>query len=241
MGRGLLPAGLLLLAIVTSAAGITCNFRDAASLTSCVGSILSASRPALKKRFDPLRFRGVSGTGAINWTLTGVQFHGLSQFQVIVLEVQHSANLSLTVQAALGWQRLAGSGAGWFSTCPRVLGKPQCFSFTARPRLRVEGAVASLATELYLSLRNGTLKVTPRNTQVGFDIEKLNVNVNLDGFLGVLDNMLRNPSDKYAEKLTKEWWTKNKPILENKAKKFLNQLVKKHLSQDLATLLKGVR
>ncbi|KAF0294701.1 hypothetical protein FJT64_007653 [Amphibalanus amphitrite] len=169
---------------------------DDRSLSSCVRGLLAAGQPALQRFIDPLPLAAFSGSGALNWTLTGAQLHGLGAFEVPKLRIRHSAPLLLTIVFTLQWPQVTGTAAGWFATCPKVFDKPQCFSFTAKPRLRVMGASATLETHLHLSRRNGTLKVTPTRTHIGFDIEKLNVNVNLDGFLGVLDNMLRNPSDK---------------------------------------------
>ena len=80
----------------------------------------------------------------------------------------------------------------------------------------------------------------PHGTKILISMTKLQVKVNLKGFLGFLDNMLNNPSDKYVQKLTEVWWNKNNATLVKKAEKFLNQIAEKHLSTELETALKGV-
>ena len=239
MRRALLFS-ILLLDVDSCSAGLSCDFRSAESLTSCVRGILEASHSALKELVDPMRIVDLNGTGPIDWALTGVQVHGLGTFEIQNLQIKHSAPLLLTVKLDFKWPQVVGTGAGWFRACGKIFNKPQCVSFTAKPRLDVLNATADMETHLHLSLRDEGLRVMPTGTLIKFGIPKLKVTVNLNGFLRFLDQMLKNPSDKYAQRLAESWWSKNRETLQKKAEEHLNRLIDRHLSPNLGAVLKGI-
>ena len=241
MRRHLLLCAALLLASSGLVASLACDFNDTDSLTRCVEGILADGRPALRQLLDPLPLVDINGTYRnISWAATGARVHGLGDYRVQQLEIVHSAPLLITVRFGALWRRLLATAAGWFRVCGQVFGSRRCVSFTARPRILVFDFKASVVVYLHLAHRDGRLKVTPTGTQIDISVPDIRVTVNLDGFLGVLDKLLQKPSDKYANRLTQEFWVSHKKTVEDMAKKHLNMLVEQHLSPKLETLLKGI-
>ena len=239
MSRALLLA-IPLLVVASCAAGLSCDLHSIPSLTSCVTALLKSSKPKLKKLFDPLSLNDINGTGVIDWSVTNVKIHGLSSFEIKVLEI-HRQPMAFTVQLAVSWPKLSGTGAGWFKVCPKVLKQEQCISFTAKPHLRITGMIASTQTHLHVSLQGERIRVTPKGAEIGIIMGKLDVvEVNLSSFLGFLDRALNYPSRRYVRNLIEVWWKKNNEKLQRKAEVYLDRLIKKYLSTDLEALLKGI-
>ena len=241
MWYSLLSVGLL--TTVGLAAAPDCDLSSAASLTRCVRGILSdsANQPALRRLLDPLPLKDINETiGALNWSFTGVRVHGLSEYRIEHLEIRHSEKREVTVRFAARWRRLLASGAASFSLCNQVLDKKLCVSFDARPRVRVEDLMANMETRLQFAIGGERLKVTPVGTRIGINVPRIYVTVNLVGFLGVSDKLLKYPSNKFAKRLAKQMWVKHRKKVEELAKKHMNRLIEKHLSPKLETLLKGI-
>ena len=221
----------------TSSTGLSCDLRDLSSISTCIKVILEAARPAFRARYDPLVLKNASGNGSVQWWIGNVRLHGLSEYSVEHVSVAHTNSTVLRARFAVLWPTLAANASGKFTFCKNVWDDNHCFSLTCNPKIEVSRPSGSVQSLLNLVFQNESLSAFPSDTKLGVRAPKINVEVNLDGILGVLDKFLGFPSKKYATELVESWWKKKRRGIENELKKQLHKLIYKHLSSRLQNVL----